>query len=177
MNDLEKKYFDWLCSIVGKARTHSKLLKTLYDTPFVYSIPMDANRYEDGVGLRYKFGDRHDISWAVIASELDNSECSVLEMMVALSINIECNIMSDDDFGDRTGSWFWGMINSLGLTTMVDKIFDQDKVNRILYIFQYRQYSPNGKGGLFTIKNPTADLRDAEIWMQAMWYLDEVLGI
>lgn len=176
MNDLDKRYFNWLCGIVGKSRSYGKLLRILYDTPFVYSIPMDANRYEDGIALRYKFGDRHGIPEAIIASELDTSECSILEMMVALSINIESNIMSDDDFGDRTGSWFWTMINSLGLTTMVDKIFDPDKVNRILYVFQYRQYSPNGKGGLFTIKNPISDLRNTEIWMQAMWYLDEVLG-
>ena len=38
--------------------------------------------------------------------------------------------------------------------------------------FLDRDYEPNGKGGLFTIKNCRQDLRKVEIWYQLCWYLD-----
>jgi hypothetical protein len=39
-----------------------------------------------------------------------------------------------------------------------------------------REYNPDGSnGGLFVLKNPRADLRETEIWYQAMWYLTEQL--
>ena len=41
--------------------------------------------------------------------------CSVLEMMIALSMRCEEQIMDDPDIGNRTGQWFWDMIDNLGL--------------------------------------------------------------
>ena len=77
-------------------------------------IPMDGNRAEDGIDLRYRFGHEQHYSDAMVASFLDDRPCSVLEMMIALSIRCEEHIMDDPDVGNRTGQWFWSMIASLG---------------------------------------------------------------
>ena len=98
-------------------------------------------------------------------------------MMVALAFKVEEQFMDDDDYGNRTGQWFWNMIASLGLGTMNDNDFDEGYVRRVIYRFLDREYESNGKGGLFTIENCRCDLRDMEIWSQFMWYLDDFLDI
>ena len=104
----------------------------------------------------------------------DDYECSVLEMMVALSIKCE-DIMGDDRFGDRTGQWFWGMIVNLGLGSMTDDRFDELYAEDVINIFLDRRYDPDGKGGLFRIKHCRQDLRNVEIWYQMCWYLDTLI--
>ena len=66
------------------------------------------------------------------------------------------------------------MVVSLGLGSMTDDNIDEEYVESVIERFLDRDYEPNGKGGLFTIPNCPYDLRDAEIWFQAMWYLDSI---
>lgn len=167
----EMKYFNWLCDLVydRKSRTsYSRLLKYLHDRPFNWTIPMDENRALDGISLRNRFVDIYPYA------ELDDTPCSILEMMVALAIRCEDTIMSDDRYGNRTGEWFWNMILSLGLTGMTDTNFNKGFVEEVLFIFETRTYDSDGKGGLFTITNPHIDMRKIEIWYQMNWYLEEV---
>lgn len=133
---------------------------------------MDENRYADGINLRYRFGDDNRVSQAEIATYLDTRPCSVLEMMLALAIRCEESIMSDPEIGDRTGQWFWNMIVSLHLGTMNDRRFDLAYTQQAVARFLNRAYKPNGEGGLFTLEHCRYDLREVEIWYQAMWYLD-----
>ena len=95
-------------------------------------------------------------------------------MMIALSIRCEETIMDDPKIGDRTGQWFWGMISNLGLSSMIDKRFDEEYVWYNIERFLNRDYEADGKGGLFTIKNTNRDLRKVEIWIQLCWYLDNI---
>lgn len=81
--------------------------------------------------------------------------------------------MTNDEIGDRTPLWFWGMIGNLGLRGMTDDIFDERVVDEITERFLARDYSYNGRGGLFYVSKPRMDMRDVEIWYQMMWYLDE----
>ena len=97
-------------------------------------------------------------------------------MIVALALRCE-TIMEDPDYGDRTGKWFWGMIESLGLKSMDDTSFNRDYVDDVIDIFLSRGYGRDGRGGLFTIKHPKRDLRTVEIWYQMNWYLDSILKI
>lgn len=177
-NELINEYFEWMYRLVCgnvKRVSYRKLLCQLYDRPFDYSIAMDGNRAEDGVDLRYRFGYENDIEGSVIASCLDDKECSVLEMMVALSIRCEEHIMDNPDIGDRTGKWFLNMIENLGLKKMTDRRFDRCYVAEVLDRFLSHGYERNGEGGLFTVHHNRIDMRSVEIWYQAMWYLDEVL--
>ena len=95
----------------------------------------------------------------------------MLEMLVALCCRIEDNIMADSDYGDRTGTWFWGMIDNLGLKTMTDPRFDIQQTSKIIDKFIHREYASDGTGGLVHIPNSDRDLRLVEIWSQVMWYL------
>lgn len=170
-NEIGNRYFEWLLELVD-GENYRDLLIELLHTPFRYSIPNDKNREEDGVDLRYRFVMEENCS--NLLSCLDGP-CSVLEMMVALSIRCEEDIMDDPDAENRTTKWFWGMIENLGLGDMTDAYFDGDYVHERVDIFLNRDYEPNGEGGLFTVRTSPYDLRTVEIWYQMCWYLDEYL--
>lgn len=169
---ISNDYFDWLYNLVcgqrfSKNISYKKLLMQLHNTTFRYLIPKDENRADDGLNLRYRFMDNADLYLT--------EPCSVLEMMIALTIRCEESIMDDPQVGDRTRQWFWSMIKSLGLNEMTDDRFDRRYTNYVVNRFLDREYEPNGEGGLFTIKNCEYDLRNVEIWYQLCWYLDSII--
>lgn len=174
--EIKKEYFEWLCGFVG-CRSHRKLLRYLFSVDFSYTLPMDGNRYEDGVNLRYRFADERDYHYRYVSAWLDDVSCSMLEMMVALALRIEEHITGDPEAGDQTSRWFITMLKSSGMYELDDDSFDDgvadDIVNRVID----RRYSRNGEGGLFRLKHCRRDLRRAEIWYQAMWYIDETFKI
>lgn len=173
--DIRRRYFDWMSHLVNNksSMAYRDLLIKLDSIKFTYVHPMDSNRYEDGIGLRYHFGQTCGYSDAEIATEIDIRPCSVLEMMIALALRCERDLMCDWDIGDRTSNWFWVMIRSLGLEEMKGAWFDGIYVDQVIERFLNREYKPNGRGGLFTLQNPPQDMRQVEIWDQAMWYLAE----
>lgn len=170
-------YFEWLWNFT-KCRGHSqnrKIITLLHNIEFRYSIPMDANREEDGIDLRYRFITEVGIpkNYQEVYGYLDGP-CSVLEMMIALAIRCEESIMDDPDIGDRTSEWFWLMMKNLGLDYMNDRKFDRDVAEEKISIFLDRRYKRNGEGGLFVV-NGRRDLRKVEIWYQMCWYLDTIM--
>ena len=170
-------YFEWLWNFT-KCRGHSqnrKIITLLHNIEFRYSIPMDANREEDGIDLRYRFITEIGIpkNYQEVYGYLDGP-CSVLEMMIALAIRCEESIMDDPDIGDRTSEWFWLMMKNLGLDYMSDRKFDRDIAEEKISIFLDRKYKRNGEGGLFVV-NGRRDLRKVEIWYQMCWYLDTIM--
>lgn len=177
MNNIRQLYFDWMCDKVSdsnhKTKDYCKLLGALDNQEFTYSLPMDGNRYEDGIYLRYIFGYENFIDQVQIANELDNRPCSMLEMMVMLSIRIE-EMISDDD--EKVPFWFWNMIKNLHLDEQNNRVFDGDYVEGICQNFLDRNYKRDGDYSLFRISSPLKDVRSIEIWNQAMWYLNDVLN-
>lgn len=176
---INNDYFDWLYNIVCGERysdrtSYGKLLMFLHSIEFRYILPMDKNRALDGLDLRRRFSIDLGYEDDYLADHI-TGKCSVLEMMIALAVRCEENIMDDTRYGNRTAQWFWGMINSLGLSGMVDNRFDKRSANDIIQTFLDREYKPNGKGGLFTIKSTRKDLRKVEIWYQLNWYLDTII--
>lgn len=174
------EYFEWLFDQVSdrqtsKATSFRKLLMRLHDADFRYSIPRDQNRAEDGADLRRRFiiANNYGDSYDFLMGCLDRP-CSVLEMMIALAIRCEETIMDDAHVGDRTKQWFWGMVTNLGLGSMVDGRFNRRFVDDVINRFLDREYEPDGKGGLFTVRNCKFDLRTVEIWYQLCWYLDTI---
>ena len=178
MNRIEQEYFEYIYSYIDDPTSdvsYSKLLSLLYDCEFKAIIDMDINRIEDGKGLRRRFElDTGESRLVIMDAFRDHSYCSILEMMIALALRCEETIMTDDEYGDRTGVWFWNMITSLGLDCMDDESFDERDVYEILDIFINREYRHDGDGGLFTIKKINRDMRKEEIWYQMMWYLDSL---
>lgn len=174
-DELKARYIDWIYGkVVGHGYSYRKLLERLHEIPFIYILPMDENRMEDGLNLRYRFGLESGIPQVQIANELDISECSVLEMMAALAIRCEESIMNDPDAGDRTSRWFMEMLSNLGLAGMDDRRYSQSYVDGHIDIFLHRKYEPDGRGGLFHLEHCTDDLRNVQIWYQMNWYLNEI---
>jgi hypothetical protein len=179
-NELNNEYFEWMYQLVcnekySKRLSYRKLLGHLHSVEFTFTIGMDANRAEDGIDLRYRFGYERQYESPVITTYLDDQFCSVLEMLTALAIRCEEHIMDDPDVGNRTGQWFWNMIVNLGLGSMNDVKYNKDYVDSVISRFMNRKYKRNGEGGLFTVKHCKYDLRTVEIWYQMCWHLDDVL--
>lgn len=171
IKNIDNEYFEWLYELVcgdlySERISYRKLLMSLHSTEFIWTCPRDENRAIDGIELRQRFSE--DLA------DYIEGPCSVLEMIIALAIRCEENIMDDTKYGDRTTQWFWKMINNLGLGDMVDTRFDKLYVKDTIQRFLYREYSPDGKGGLFVIRNCDYDVRDVEIWCQLMWYINTI---
>lgn len=175
---IQNLYFDWMVRLVcdgkySRKLSWRKLFRLLHETEFIYILEMDANRADDGIDLRYRFAYEHNYDWYDVEDTFEDRPCSVLEMMVALAQRCEEHITDDPDSGNRTGKWFFEMIDSLGLSDMDDDHFDKIAAADILIQFMRREYLPSGQGGLFTITDTSYDMRTKEIWYQMMWYLNE----
>ena len=173
---INDEYFEWLCDLINikrfsKSVTYRKLLIHLHNIEFTWFIPHDDNRADDGIQLRRRFALCRD---DMRLSNYISGPCSVLEMMIALAIRCEESIMDDTQLGDRTGQWFWGMIHNLGLSSMTDSKFDRDFIDDVIARFLNREYEPDGRGGLFTVRNCVHDMRTVEIWCQLSWYLGSI---
>ena len=174
---IENDYFEWIYDLMCDRRyakdiSYRKLLSHLHSVEFTYTIQRDSNRAADGIELRYRFSlAKNHKDWYLYL----DGPCSVLEMMVALAIRCEEGIMDDPSIGDRTGQWFWGMITSLGLGSMLDEQYDRRYVDYIIQRFLNREYKPNGEGGLFTIRNTKQDMRTVEIWYQLNEYINTIV--
>ena len=171
MNEpLENLYFNWLYSRVAEfnARTPSltfdTLFKTLHNTEFVWLVTGDDNRAEDGKELRREF-----LVMGRIPDDPDwrlHFPCSVFEMLIAFSRRAERNT------GSPAIEWFWEFINNLNLANVNDASgVEPDEIQDTLMLFLWRNYLPNGDGGLFPLKNPKCDQKKQEIWQQFCDYL------
>lgn len=182
-NNIQSDYFEWLESLISNGVAYEKhsyhtLFTILHSTKFycLDFIPKDSNRENDGYSLRYRYGNEFGYSTEEIENYI-SQDCSVFEMMIALSIRIEEDIMDNPVYGNRVSQWFWSMIASLGLADEDDINFNLERCNYILTRFLNRQYKPNGEGGLFTLVHPDCNLTNIEIWWQANRFCNEQLEI
>lgn len=178
---MQNEYFDWLYNLACRNRypqmgriSFYKLLSHLHLREFTYTIFNDKNRAQDGIDLRYRFYLGSNYKLEDIQTYLDQP-CSVLEMIAALALRCEEHIMDDPRKGNRTQQWFWSMIVSLGLGSMLDERYDREYVDYVIDRFLNHEYEPNGKGGLFTVPNSDEDFRTMEIWYQMNRYLNTIV--
>lgn len=168
---IEESYFNWLCSKIDSvdvptpSSTHWKLLKELHTFEFVWLLPGDDNRAEDGMDVRREF---------LMQAHLDedpywiNLGCSVLEMLIAFSRRAEFLTELDAE------EWFWIFMVNLGLDEFSDaKNGGSRKVGDILERFVWRTYQRDGSGGLFPLENPEYDQRKIELWFQLCGWITE----
>lgn len=173
----DEDYFVWLYSQISSiklknpSRTYWHLARKMHETEFVWWIPNDDNRLEDGKYLRVEFmetieGSRPDDIWMEIG-------CSMLEMLIALSRRLSF------EADGKPSLWFWHMMANVDLRRFTDSHYDdvadkevEQTLNRIIW----RQYEASGNGGLFPLRSPEVDQRSVEIWYQLSAYLSEQLG-
>lgn len=167
---MKHEYLHYLMDQVSVGDDYEKLCHTLLDIPFKVNerFVTDMNRGYDGLSLRSIF-----LESAGKNSATHNSEpCSVLEMMVALALRIETDIMGYPG-KDNPGKWFVEMLRNLDLEDMINRNFDKDKVETVIGTWLDRDYQFNGKGSLFPLTHYKHDQRNITIWDQLNIYLTE----
>lgn len=184
---MRHEYFEWLASKVtspavpddAQARIVLQVLRDIR----IQDLPMadDAPRLEDGKQLRTSFVDE---TGTAVQSYNDVHDpgfdfCTVLELLVALSIRMD-DIMRDPlDPCSSVPSWFWGMVS-----TMVGQpfypcsywTFSVDASTPVVVAestmkFLGRQYDPTGHNGNIFVDVSGVDLRSIDIWAQACSFM------
>jgi hypothetical protein len=164
---IEHEYFNWLCAKVLEPRspTYSDLLIILHRTEFVWVLPADGHRAEDGLELRFDFlretdHEREEI-WMT-------QPCSMLELLISFAKRAEFQT----EFSVK--KWFWIFLENLRLNEFTRVSMDDIReIDEILYTFIWRQYDIQGNGGLFPLITPKKNQRETEIWYQFFEYIDE----
>lgn len=161
----KKRYFEWLCFKINspKAKPYFMLLSQLFDTEFIVTeqCPMDIRRAEDAKDLRSEFDDYY----------YNDEPANVLEVLVALVSRI--NDILSEPTDDQRPTWFWILIENLGLIRYTDNLYNWDQVSDILETWLEREYKWTGEGGLFPLKNPMHDQRFVDLWDQMAFYINE----
>ena len=172
---IDEVYFTWLTDRINfdfgrtNGRTYVNLCQLLHSKEFVWVVPNDDNRLEDAMELRHQFIDE-----AAITNPgellLGVPPLSVLEVIVALSAR--CAFAG----GGYPPTWAWRLIENLELHNMSDPIGPRkaERVEDILDTFIYRNYEPDGTGGMFPLNHPQANQTEVELWYQMNAYIDEL---
>lgn len=167
---LDELYFKWLYALVADpketnlSRSYWGLLRQLYTKEFVFIVPHDDNRLEDGKDLRFEFlaSDKsHNNSdmWVTMG-------CSMFELLVGLSRRLSFQAEGEP------AQWFWTLLDHIHLADYND-LHPRDDVDEILDEVIWRRYLPSGKGGLFPLERPKEDQRKVELWYQLSAYILE----
>jgi hypothetical protein len=169
-NRVEKKYFEWLISQINVqgTRTFFELFEMLFTIEFVWTVPHDDNRLQDGLDLRTEFLNRHphisrrNVHW--------DKGATVLEVIIALSRRLAFTA------GGTAEDWAWQLITNLRLNKMTDPLTENKvrKVHHILERLIWRQYREDGLGGFFPLNWPDKDQTQVEIWYQMQKYVTEI---
>lgn len=167
-------YYRWLLDSiqVQKYGHYDRVLLYLFHREFYWIVPMDRNRYIDGLDLRQDFAAERGFPPYFWRGYLPDS-CTFLEMMVALAQACEDRIMGDPSLGDRTDIWFWIMMNKTGLDSLNDYRYNEVRAEKIVDRILDRRFAPDGSGGLFGKLSRNEDMRDVEWWYQLNYYLME----
>lgn len=177
------EYLDWLCELVhGKdpRESYSRMLGVLFTHSYSYDpwlFELEKDRTSDGLELRRKFvediciprGENPDAALTMLGGTWS---CSVLEMLVALAVRIDRDVLGEGDRCDPT-RWFWDMIRNLDVAIPDSYFRDEDVVviDKAVDRWLARAYEPDGTGGIFPIPGSPNDQRKELTWYQMHEYL------
>lgn len=159
-------YFLWLIAQIGiperNRNTYNDLFMRLYETEFVWMVPHDDNRLQDGIELRYEFGARR--------ADFSDMPVSMLEVLIALSRRVAWTTDRSPEF------WAWQLLDNLRLTKSSDPLVGQkaERVEDVLEALIWRTYAQDGNGGFFPLNYPRDDQTKREIWDQMNAYVNEM---
>jgi hypothetical protein len=122
---------------------------------------------EDGRDLRFEFLVDQGIddpgpTWMGLG-------CSMLEMLLGLARRLSF----EADEGEAY-DWFWQLLDNLDIAHYFDDRYTNQiyaEVEEVLDRVIWRQYGPDGHGGLFPLSEAREDQRKVEIWYQLAAYL------
>lgn len=157
-------YFNWLQGLVLPLAPHyhnPEIFTLAWEMKYIPTIPNDQNRANDGINLRFQYSTTTKNGLPAIGA------CTMLEFLIGVSIRLN-EADYDPTMPDRVGPWFWALMDNLGIIE-ADRPWIEDSFNRI----NNRDYSTDGHGGLFPLRNPRENQQKVEIWYQMQAYLME----
>jgi hypothetical protein len=163
-NPIDFEYYEWLISqiFIPNGKSYRDLFEIMHNTEFVWTIPNDDNRIQDGLDLRSEFSDNRVL-------KLNLGGVTLLEILVSLSRRVAFTA------GGNQEQWAWRLLKNLRLTKKSDSLTEEDigQVKDILDALIWRTYQRDGRGGFFPLKNPEEDQTKVEIWYQMNKYVIE----
>ena len=169
---LDELYFEWLYRQVASvdqkntSKTFWLLLREFYKKEFIWIVPNDINRSEDGKELRYEFVDALelesvDIDWIELG-------CSMLELTIGLARRLSFEVEGEPR------RWFWHLLANVHLDASNDKNpRPPHEIDEILDDIIWRNYRLDGKGGFFPLRSPNENQKRVELWYQMSAYILE----
>ena len=171
---LDELYFEWLYGQIcvtrnrNPARSYWKLFKMLHEKEFLWIIPNDDNRADDGRDLRYECLQANNFEPDDVDQDWLKMGCSFLELLIGMSRRLAFLT------GSEPVEWFWEMLENLDLQKYNDLThIPRKQVESILDQVIWRTYRRNGRGGLFPLNYAREDQRDVELWYQLNAYIEE----
>jgi hypothetical protein len=165
MTNLIDDYFDWLVSQIHIPNNNQyiNLFEKMYNLEFIWTVPNDDNRVQDGKDLRNEF-------LGGLPRVLHLEAVSFLEVLVALSRRLAFTASGNPEV------WAWKLIKNLRLNKMSDPLTQErsNRVDEILDAVIWRTYSYNGEGGFFPLEQAAQDQTKVEIWYQLNAYVIEM---
>jgi len=171
----EDSYFQWLCALGGKQRTHEMLLTIMHQSDFIVLNELDRNRVEDGRGLRERYLNQTGIN----VLRMNNDCITFLEVVIALAEKMSF-LTSQETDPPFTHKWFGVLLKNSGLVVFTDDSFqsiDAGTVREKIKNINFRMYAPDGNGGFFPLEKTHVDQRQVELWFQMQEWLDENVDI
>jgi hypothetical protein len=164
MSKTDIDYYEWLISqiYIRNDKSYRGLFERMHNMEFVWTVPNDNNRIQDGLDLRYEFlnGTRN---------KLTLNGATFLEVLIALSRRVAFTA------GGEANLWAWKLMKNIKLNKMSDPLTDEkaSRIDVILYNLIWRIYDKNGRGGFFPLNHTLEDQTKVEIWYQMQAYVNE----
>lgn len=158
-------YLAWLRHRIGMDDRYGDLLAYLNTIEFHSPIMMDRNRMKDALYLRTIYEDDGGVRFAP-----SDPGPSVLEFLVAMYDRTHETMGFDNGI-------FEMFLKNMGLDHCTTAWFDvhsdpEGYISTACDIMMDRRYRRDGKnGGLFVVRNPPVDMREAEWWWQMQYWI------
>ena len=165
MKQINYRYYEWLISQIDipNGKSYNDLFEKMHNLEFVWTVPNDDNRVQDGLDLRPEFANGK-------VSDLVLEGVTFLEVLIALSRRLAFTA------GGDARRWAWVLIKNLRFHKMADPLSEQkaaivdDKLDAVIW----RTYQRDGRGGFFPLRNTLEDQTKVEIWYQMNAYVIEM---
>jgi hypothetical protein len=168
IRQIDHDYYEWLISqiAVPNNKSYNDLFERMHNSEFVWTVPRDDNRVQDGLDLRgqylNEFGRR--------GSRLNLGGVTLLEILISLSRRVAFTA------GGNEREWAWRLLENLHLNKASDPLIGKkaERVEETLYALVWRTYQWDGQGGFFPLKHAVEDQTKVEIWYQMNAYVIEM---
>jgi hypothetical protein len=171
MTTVDYEYYHWLTKKIDipNKKDYLDLFEIMHNVEFVWTVPNDDNRVQDGLDLRPEFLSIRG------GGELNLGGATCLEVLIALSRRVAFIA----DGGHHSSRWAWVLLKNLTLHKFSDPLTPEkaNRVNNILHDLIWRDYHPDGRGGFFPLQNPDIDQTKVEIWHQLNAYVSEMTDL